>query len=73
MGQRVSQGDIVGYVGSTGYATGPHLDFRVWKNGHAVNPLKIKAPPVEPIHSENIPAFENTKKQYLEYQVLLQL
>ena len=32
----------VGYVGSPGYATGPHFDFRVWQNGQAVNPLKLQ-------------------------------
>lgn len=63
-GQRISQSDIVGYVGATGYATGPHLDFRVWKNGHPVDPLKIKAPPVEPIFENNLSAFENRKEEY---------
>jgi len=63
-GQRVTQGDIVGYVGATGYATGPHLDFRVWMNGHLIDPLKIKAPPVEPILEYNLTAFESRKKVY---------
>ncbi len=63
-GQKVLQSDIVGYVGATGYATGPHLDFRVWKNGHAVDPLKIKAPPVVPILENNLSAFENRKEEY---------
>ncbi|MFP4023953.1 MAG: M23 family metallopeptidase [Thiohalospira sp.] len=56
-GQRVSQGEVVGYVGSTGYSTGPHLDFRVWKNGSLINPLTIKAPPVDPVKEENLQKF----------------
>ncbi|MDR2936863.1 MAG: peptidoglycan DD-metalloendopeptidase family protein [Rikenellaceae bacterium] len=53
IGQRVSQGELIGYVGSTGLSTGPHLDFRVWQHGKPIDPLKIPSEPAEPVAESN--------------------
>lgn len=60
-GSRVKQGDLIGYVGSTGTSTGPHLDYRIWKNGVNIDPLKVPQEPAEPIKKQNMAAFEHIR------------
>jgi murein DD-endopeptidase MepM/ murein hydrolase activator NlpD len=59
-GQRVAQGQVIGKVGSTGLATGPHVCYRFWKNGKEVDPFAQKLPNTEPLQGA-------TRIQYFEY------
>jgi murein DD-endopeptidase MepM/ murein hydrolase activator NlpD len=65
-GTYLKQGDLVGYVGSSGLSTGPHLDFRVYKNGSPIDPLKMESPPVDPVKQENLQAFSLARSVTLQ-------
>jgi len=65
VGKRVNQGEIIGYVGATGLATGPHLDFSISKEGKRINFLELKLPPASSVGTEYREDFDLVKKNYL--------
>ena len=66
-GKNVRQGDIIGYVGSTGLATGPHVCYRFWRNGKQVDPYKQNdLPDGEPILAQHLSAYNYVKEKYLK-------
>jgi murein DD-endopeptidase MepM/ murein hydrolase activator NlpD len=65
-GARVRQGETIGFVGSTGLATGPHLCYRFWKNGVQVDALRVELPPSQPVKKDHRDAFEIIKQQLTE-------
>jgi len=65
-GAKVNQSQIIGYVGSTGLSTGPHLDFRFYKNNIAIDPLKVESPPAKPVDSVHLERFNNLQTTLFE-------
>ena len=65
-GSKVKQGQVIGYVGSTGASTGPHLDFRLQKNGTYIDPLKFKSPSADPVKKEDIERYKRDIQVYID-------
>jgi murein DD-endopeptidase MepM/ murein hydrolase activator NlpD len=65
LGERVEIGKTIGLVGMTGLATGPHLDFRIKKNGQFLNFERLGLPPSEPVPGRNMPEFAQVREKWL--------
>jgi murein DD-endopeptidase MepM/ murein hydrolase activator NlpD len=69
VGARVNSGDVIGYVGSSGESTGPHLDYRIKLKGSYLNPLGARFAPVEPIKDQFLADYKTSIRKY---QILLE-
>tara|TARA_Y100000588_G_C13590346_1_gene642635 strand:- start:299 stop:559 length:261 start_codon:yes stop_codon:yes gene_type:complete len=65
-GSYVQQSDVIGFVGSTGYATGPHLHYEFFVNGKQVDPYKQDLPAADPLNPDKKSDFEKVKNNYLQ-------
>ena len=72
IGSRISQGKIIGYVGSSGRSTGAHLHYEVLRNDKQVNPMNIKLPAGKNLKEKNLSAFKQKVKQVLKQKLVLE-
>ncbi len=66
VGDYVNQGDVIGYVGSTGWSTGPHLHYEIHENGQRIDPLKFEPPPADPVDPGNMDRFNTEKREWID-------